>query len=148
MGCGTRIALDKERQEILIFFEEIDPSPNHETNLKLRHPLTWLWLTEGEASRTWLHTCNSKLWLSGIPGAGKTVLAASIVEETIKDNSPNRAVVYFYCDYKDERTQDPVNILGSLATQLGRQSEKCLALLQERFLACHPKNKASLKPLS
>jgi Cdc6-like AAA superfamily ATPase len=142
----TRISLDRERQNILSFFEKIDPSPNHETSLKLRHPLTGLWLTEGEAFLTWLHTRNSKLWLSGIPGAGKTVLAASVVEQTIKESSPSRAVAYFYCDYKDERTQDPVNILGSLATQLARQSEKCFALLQEYYFTCHPKDKTSLRP--
>jgi Fungal N-terminal domain of STAND proteins len=101
----TRITLNKERKAILDFFGTIDPSPNHETSLKLRHPLTGLWLTDGEAFRTWLHTRNSKLWLSGIPGAGKTVLAASVIEEAIKASGPNRAVAYFYCDYKDERTQ-------------------------------------------
>jgi NACHT domain/Fungal N-terminal domain of STAND proteins len=141
----TRIAMNKERQDILNFFEKIDPSPNHETSLKLRHPLTGLWLTEGEAFKTWLYTRNSKLWLSGIPGAGKTVLAASVIEEAIKESSPNRAVAYFYCDYKDERTQDPVNILGSLATQLGRQCENCFALLRQHYFTCHPVEKAPLK---
>ena len=140
----TRIALDRERQEILHFFGKVDPFANHENSLKLRHPQTGLWLTEGETFKTWLHTPNSKLWLSGIPGAGKTVLAASVIEETIKESTPNRAVAYFYCDYKDERTQDPVNILGSLATQLGRQSEKCFALLRDYYVTCHPKDKASL----
>lgn len=138
----TRIALDKERQEILHFFEKTDPFSNHETSLKLRHPLTGLWLTEGQTFKTWLHTRNSKLWLSGIPGAGKTVLAASVIEETINESSPNRAVAYFYCDYKDERTQDPVNILGSLATQLAKQSERCFALLQQYYVTCHHKDKA------
>jgi Cdc6-like AAA superfamily ATPase len=141
----TRIALNKERKAILDFFRTIDPSPNHETSLKLRHPLTGLWLTEGEAFRTWLHTRNSKLWLSGIPGAGKTVLAASVIEEAIKASSPNRAVAYFYCDYKDVRTQDPVNILGSLATQLSRQSEACFAVLHKHYLECHSEDKTSLK---
>ena len=32
---------------------------------------------------------------------------------------------FFYCDYKDVETQDPVNILGSLAKQLILRSERC-----------------------
>ena len=36
----TRTALNKECQEILHFVGKIDPFPNHETYLKLRHPLT------------------------------------------------------------------------------------------------------------
>jgi hypothetical protein len=116
--------------------------------LKLRHPLTGLWLTEAEPFRHWLHTRNSKLWLSGIPGAGKTVLAASVIEETINESNVNKAVAYFYCDYKDDRRQDPINILGSLATQLARQNEKSFDLLQELYLTYHPKDKPSARPES
>jgi hypothetical protein len=69
----AHVALGKERREILGFFGKIDPSLNHKSNLQLRHPLTGFWVTEGETFKTWLHTRNSKLWLSEIPGAGKTV---------------------------------------------------------------------------
>lgn len=140
------IRMDNERQDILAFFGKIDPSSNHKMSLQLRHPLTGLWLTEGLPFQTWLHSQNSKLWLSGIPGAGKTIIAASVIEEAMKESSQDRAVAYFYCDYKDMEKQNPVNILGSLASQLARQNENAFSKLEELYRVCHPKDKPPVRP--
>ena len=84
---------------------------------------------------------NSKLWLSGIPGSGKTILASSLVEETAQASNPSRALAYFYCDYKDVEKQKPVQVLGSLAAQLARQNESAFAILQEFYDTCHPQDR-------
>jgi hypothetical protein len=80
----THIAPDNKRREVLQFFEKTDSASNQRSNAKLRHPLTGLWLTKGQVFQTWLHSRNSKLWLSGIPGAGKTLLAAAVIEDPWK----------------------------------------------------------------
>ncbi|TVY36887.1 Vegetative incompatibility protein [Lachnellula occidentalis] len=136
----THIALTNQRQEILQFFGKLDPMTYHRSNLNLHHPLTGLWLTEGNTFKTWLHTRKSKLWLSGIPGAGKTVLAACVVEEVMKESSSTRAVAYFYCDYKDSS----INIFSSIATQLARQNETAFAHLQKLYEKCHPKDSGTI----
>lgn len=145
-SMDTHIALTQKRKEVLNFFGKIDPATNHRTNLKLHCPLTGLWLTEGQTFKTWLHTRNSRLWLSGIPGAGKTILAAFIIEETMKESSCTRAVAYFYCDYKDGNTQDPINIISSLAVQLGRQNEDAFNHLQRLYDSCHPESRSPSPP--
>jgi hypothetical protein len=142
----AHIALGKERREILHFFGKVDPTSYQKSNMELRHPLTGLWVTEGEIFQTWLHTRNSKLWLSGIPGAGKTLLAASLIEETMNESSLKRAVAYFYCDYRDAEKQNPINILGSLCAQLARQNEDAFSLLQELHNTCNPEDKPSSLP--
>lgn len=78
----------------------------------------------------WLSTPNSKLWCYGIPGAGKTVLASSIIQEVLRQSSPNIAVAFFYCDYKTAVTQDPKNLLGSIAKQPAVQDEQSFEKLQ------------------
>jgi hypothetical protein len=55
-------------------------------------------LTESNEFKHWLNTTNSRLWLYGIPGAGKLVLASSIIEETLKQGNKDCAVAFFYCD--------------------------------------------------
>ncbi|KAL9035014.1 MAG: hypothetical protein Q9180_005089, partial [Flavoplaca navasiana] len=99
-------------------------------SLKLRQPQTGLWLTEGEEFSNWLNTAGSGLWLYGIPGAGKTVLAASLIEKAIQRSSQKVAVAFYYCDYKDLETQKPGNILGSLAKQIATQDEQCFQTLR------------------
>ena len=43
------------------------------------------------------------------------------------------AITFYYCDYKDTVTQNPRNILGSLAKQLAVQSEDGFAKLQKFY---------------
>ena len=101
----TRIRIDNERRRILDHFSTIDFRKNHETALKLRHPATGIWLTDGNEFKHWIATKNASLWLFGIPGAGKTVLASSVIEESLKKSNRNTAVAFFYCDYKVYSTQ-------------------------------------------
>ncbi|TGO59440.1 hypothetical protein BOTNAR_0162g00220 [Botryotinia narcissicola] len=50
-------------------------------------------------------------------GAGKTILISTIscIFDQLEDGD---CLAFFYCDYKDTKTQDPLNILGSLVKQL------------------------------
>ncbi|RDW87034.1 uncharacterized protein DSM5745_03676 [Aspergillus mulundensis] len=135
----TRIVVDKYRLDILDFFMRYNPQPNLKTNLQLRHPLTGLWLTDGNEFQTWLHSQNGKLWLSGIPGAGKTVLAGSMIEECLKKALHGcRACCFFFCDYQEPQTQDPINILSSLASQLARQNDEAFEILAAYYASLHP----------
>ena len=127
----TRIAIDKETQEVLKSFAKVDPLRNHNMSRKLRSPGTGLWLTEGQEFKRWTETKNAKLWCYGIPGAGKTVLASSVIEEALRISNPNTAVAFFYCDYKDPATQDLSNILGSLAHQFAKQDQDCFTKLRD-----------------
>ena len=134
----TRIEIDRESQEILISFAKVEPRNNHRMSRKLRSPGTGLWLTEGQEFRQWLETDNARLWFYGIPGAGKTVLASSVIEEAIRISRSTDAVAFFYCDYKDVATQDLSNILGSLAQQFAKQDEESFAKLREFYTANNP----------
>ncbi len=140
----TRIAINKERIEILNSFAKVDPRSNHNMSQKLRSLGTGLWLTEGQEFKQWLDTKNGRLWLYGIPGAGKTVLASSMIEEALRRSSPSTAVAFFYCDYKNSATQDLSNILGSLAQQFAKQDEEGFAKLREFWETQNPDHRSDL----
>lgn len=144
----TRITLDKERQGVLRFFGSVDPTISHETNKGLRHLQTGLWLLSHETFLFWTRSVRSRLWLSGIPGAGKTVLASVVIEEMLGQCTPEKAAAYFYCDYKDERRQKLLNILGTIACQIARQdaSQRSFGLLQDYYKSCHPPDKPACTP--
>ncbi|KAI8191177.1 Vegetative incompatibility protein HET-E-1 [Colletotrichum sp. SAR 10_75] len=82
----ARIQEDSHQKEVLRFFLPYNPQPNYEMSVKLRHPMTGMWLERLPSFQTWLSSPSSRLWLSGIPGA---------------------AVGFFFCDYKNELTQTP-----------------------------------------
>ncbi|KAL0260232.1 hypothetical protein SLS55_003916 [Diplodia seriata] len=145
---ATRITMGEERRKVLAFFGAVDPSTNHETSKGLRHRQTSLWILSNENYLAWASTSGSRLWLSGIPGAGKTVLASVLIDEMMRQSTPEKAIAYFYCDYKDEQRQQLPNILGAIACQLARQdeSQRNFALLQDYYTACHPPDKPPSAP--
>lgn len=44
-------------------------------------------------------------------------------------------MAFFYCDYKDPQTHDPIAIFGELAKQLAVQNEPCLQELEHFYIA-------------
>jgi hypothetical protein len=109
----TRIILTEKRNNVLKFFLTIDPTRNLDVNKDLRHPTTGFWLTRDDTFQEWLKETGSCLWLSGIPGAGKSVLSTLVIEECIKNSGNRRAVAYYYCDYRDVNSQKPESLLGT-----------------------------------
>ncbi|XXH02446.1 hypothetical protein Hte_008822 [Hypoxylon texense] len=135
---ASRIHRDGERERVLNFFLKYNPQQNYEMSLKLRHPRTGTWLLRLPRFQTWLSTADEKLWLSGIPGAGKTVLAGTIIEAALAQCNDKIAGAFFFCDYKHGKTQSPQNIMGALAYQIAIQKEDAYALLQEYYDDLHP----------
>ena len=129
------IQISKERRKILDSFMISGVASNHRMNLKLRHPGTGRWLTTGTEFEAWLRGRNSKMWLFGIPGAGKSVLAAAVIDEVLKQACSSFAVSYIYCDYKEPKTQQSIFLLAGLAAQLAHQHERCFKLLQTAYRA-------------
>ncbi|RSL60003.1 hypothetical protein CEP51_013834 [Fusarium floridanum] len=131
----TSIRVDEKRDKVLGFFTKANPSSELDTNRNLHHSPTGLWLTEGPEFEEWYTTPGSKIWCSGIPGAGKSVLAAAMIDECLQRNASNpcSAMAYFFCVYRDEKTQDPVSIVSSLCSQLARQDEKAFLVLEEYY---------------
>ncbi|KAL9119191.1 MAG: hypothetical protein Q9187_004254, partial [Circinaria calcarea] len=118
------------QQKILDFFGRVDPRKHQRSNLGLLHPGTGLWFTEGEDFKLWYREKNAKLWITGIPGAGKTILIAHIIQTLQKPSVEDNAIAYFYCDYKDSATHDPATILGSLAKQFAYRDETAFSKLE------------------
>ncbi|KAI0418232.1 ankyrin repeat-containing domain protein [Xylaria grammica] len=136
----TRVEIDAERQRILDFFLKVNPQPNLDTSIKLRHPGTGSWLTESLQFQQWIDTAGSKMWLSGIPGAGKTVLAGAVIQKALErgNNSPRVGVAFFFCDYKNEKATLLSNVLGAMVSQLARQNDQAFNELKEMYETLHP----------
>ncbi|KAF2711303.1 ankyrin [Pleomassaria siparia CBS 279.74] len=108
---------------------------NHKAAANLRHGDSGNWFLQGGIFQKWLHEDNSFLWLNAIPGAGKTVLASSIINY-LRDNVQSKTTnfAYFYCDYKDAQKQEPSKVLGTILATLGKQNKEVYAAIEKFFL--------------
>lgn len=131
----TRIFVIQERKEVLDFFLKANSRDEYHKNKQLRHHMTGLWLTEGAQFKQWCNVKGSKLWLSGIPGAGKSVLAGAMVDECLKLSTlvPEIATAYFFCTYRDNKTHEPESIMSSIIAQLARQNEAAFSIAQKYY---------------
>ena len=123
------------RAKVLRWFtQNVSPQKYYFAALRLRQMGTGRWICDNQILKTWISSSSSKLYLSGIPGAGKTVLTATIIEEiSTRTRQKDSALAYFFCDYRDPATHDPRNILASLVGQLAAQDEDCYAVAQATF---------------
>ncbi|KAF5568221.1 ankyrin repeat [Fusarium phyllophilum] len=137
---NTMITINDHKKRILDHFMKVNPQPALQTSTRLNHSETGLWLTKSPTFIRWLETPGSKPWLTGIPGAGKTILAGSVIREALSHNYVSRkiGVAFFFCDYNDPKTWNIVNILGALASQLARQNDESYNLLDAYYEALYP----------
>lgn len=146
-SIDARVELHKGRSKVLSFFLRINPQASFQTCLTLRQPMTGLWLTEGNpVFAGWKDGHNAKLLLSGIPGAGKTVLCGSVIEEVLQESSEHVAVAFFFCDYKNEKSQETINMLSVLAAQLAQQSDEAFEALEAYYSTLHPEKSLHKEP--
>jgi Cdc6-like AAA superfamily ATPase len=117
---------ESRRQNIYKWLEATDPSPLHHQAQRLLEPGTCEWILLSSDWTNWLGTKIRCLWIHGIPGAGKTILASHLIEE-IKShcaisNSSRVTYVYYYCHHG--HNQDEVTpFLRWVICRLCRQSE-------------------------
>lgn len=136
---------DKHRERIHQWLAGPDPSLNHVQAREKLEATTSSWFIRGDEFVKWKSTPNSTLWLSGIPGCGKTILASTIIEDVLEDCRPDlnvgtmpsrRAVVYFYFDFNDSEKRSQKNMIRTSIKQLSQQLPYTSAPLESLFSSC------------
>ncbi|EGX50328.1 hypothetical protein AOL_s00076g92 [Orbilia oligospora ATCC 24927] len=129
---------DIEKRRIINWASTANPRAAHQNNLSLRYAGTAEWFADRDEYQTWRNTPNARLWLSGIPGAGKTVMVSSIIESIIDEMEDSDAIAFHYCDFKSKDSQTLDNILCSLIMQVSKQSASAFDILEEVYIKHNP----------
>jgi len=115
-----------------------DASIKYVNAANLRHPDTGRWLLRSDRYLWFKSTLSARLWLRGIPGSGKTVLASTVIEDLKQANTttPGSAVIYFFFSFSDESAQKLDNLLRSLVFQLAASNSSAKVHLMELYKSC------------
>ncbi|KAJ2922250.1 hypothetical protein H1R20_g14847, partial [Candolleomyces eurysporus] len=107
-------------QRVARWLSSTDAKRIHADTLAKRSPGTGVWLVEGDQFTRWSLGERKVLWVTGMPGSGKTVLASIAtdhIEQTICAFSQGKhVVVFFQCQYKTPVS--PSHILSTFLRQL------------------------------
>jgi Cdc6-like AAA superfamily ATPase len=111
---------DQESQKILDWLTPIDYAPQHSDFISRRQEGTGQWLLNSDQFQTWVDQSNQTLFCPGIPGAGKTMSAAIVIDELYAKfrNDTNVGIAYVYCNFRRQQEQRHVDLLASLLKQL------------------------------
>lgn len=131
LNARIRIDLSERGEKLLSAIELCRLHHTLRANMKLKHRGTGEWFIKGVAFQKWVNADGSCLWVYGIPGAGKSILASAAICYALERSSAGKAVSYFFCDYKSSETQVSRNVLGSIAAQIAQQDEECFECLRK-----------------
>jgi hypothetical protein len=123
---GTDVAkmrriMDKNEDiEILNWLTPIDYGPQQSDYIKRRQAGTGQWLLNSIEYQAWLKTSKQTLFCPGIPGAGKTILTSTVIDNLIAmfGNDENVGIAYIYCNFQQRDVQTAEGLLRSLLKQL------------------------------
>jgi Cdc6-like AAA superfamily ATPase len=87
--------------------------------IKRREEETGQWFLDAPEVSRWLNEVKATLFCPGIPGAGKTMLAAVAIDHLL-NTAQNSAhgTAYVYCNYKAQEEQDVSSMLAAILKQL------------------------------
>lgn len=114
-------AEDSEFQTILNWLTPLD-FPKKQREILNGIADSYTWVLDDEKFLSWHQGDMPSLWCHGPPGAGKSVLAASIFADVKRahQNENNVAVLVAFCSFDNEASQTPCTILASLLKQVLR----------------------------
>ena len=117
--------LERQREEdlhrrIFAMIPSIDHRISHEKLQRLRYQGTGEWFLHNQVFLDWRSKPSATfLCCLGIPGSGKSVLMSIAIDHIINHTrASDMRVIYYYCDYADQRTLQIDCILGTILKQL------------------------------
>ncbi|KAM0255032.1 hypothetical protein ACHAQJ_006180 [Trichoderma viride] len=110
----------QEDVRILSWLADSDYSSQHNDYIARRQQGTGQWLLGSKEYQEWLSANKHKLFCPGIPGAGKTILTAIVIEdlETRFCSDVSVGIAYNYCNFKRQGQQTADRLLANLLKQL------------------------------
>ncbi|KAK7917257.1 hypothetical protein PG985_010865 [Apiospora marii] len=134
--------IDETQRRFLSLVNWIAPADSHVDHEQLvavreSYPGTGNWIIEQQQVKCWIESsipASSSLWLHGIPGAGKTILASTVVSSLLRRKSPSTLVAYFFCREMDPSRNNTLAILKGLLFQFINQSRPFMPIFYERYI--------------
>ncbi|PBK65266.1 hypothetical protein ARMSODRAFT_440008 [Armillaria solidipes] len=109
--------LAKRLQDIVKWLEPLNSEAKLREVRERRQPGTCEWLLSHDLFASW-YSSGSFLWLNGIPGNGKTLLASFVIDHLKEGVASDEIVLFAFADFQDTRSTNVVVLLRTLLAQL------------------------------
>ncbi|OPB36500.1 hypothetical protein A0O28_0055790 [Trichoderma guizhouense] len=116
----VNVQRNKDHQEILEWLTPIDYAHQQRDFMKIRQPDTGHWFLSSEEYQTWIESDKQTLFCPGVPGAGKTIMTAVVINNLYNryKSDADIGISYLYCDYRRQNEQKAEDLVANLLKQL------------------------------
>jgi hypothetical protein len=140
------ITAAQDRREICDWLEHTNPTHDHNLACKLHEQQTCEWILQFNEWKQWLNfspleasqpSVDRLLWVHGIPGSGKTILASYVATKIenycskISGPPERHPCLYYYCSYRHNQ-DETVPFLSWIVTQLCRYVGRIPGIVADR----------------
>jgi hypothetical protein len=136
VNTRKRVRTEESRDRTLNWISTVVFEAKYRETLEKHHPGTGTWLLGDDDFKRWSEIQGRRVfWCSGIPGAGKTVIASLVIQYLLSICHVNRPVVYIFCDYKARAQQTLLDLISSITRQMAEQSQTFFDHIRRNFSA-------------
>jgi Cdc6-like AAA superfamily ATPase len=124
----------QEHQEILDWLTPVNFGVQQSEFQERREPETGNWFIRLEKFKNWINKPQSTLFCLGMPGAGKSFIASTVIEHlhNMFQSDQGAGIAFIFCSFNSPHKQRPEDLLASLLKQL-MQKRAVPEDLQELF---------------
>jgi Cdc6-like AAA superfamily ATPase len=133
----------QRKREILEWICPGDHFIQHRDYIDRRQTETGEWFLQDPRYQEWVQSEQSTLFCPGMPGAGKTMMAALVIDQLLRsEHEAERPVVFIYCSYKRQSEQSIKHMLSTLLRQSVDFHEGVPPIVQE-FCKVHARKRTT-----
>jgi Cdc6-like AAA superfamily ATPase len=125
---------------LLEWVSRSDYPAQQSTIIRERQEGTGQWFLTASEMIRWKDEVKATLFCPGIPGAGKTMVAAIAIDYLLRSvQSDSHGVAYIYCNYKAQQQEDILSLLAAILKQLSQgqlSTMKHVEQLHQRHAQC------------
>jgi Cdc6-like AAA superfamily ATPase len=107
-------------QFVVEWFSQLEFSAQLHDIISRRQDGTAQWFLDSVEFREWIQGPEKTLYCPGIPGAGKTMMAAVAIDHICRTSPNDVGIAYLFCSYKAQFDQTVPSLLSAILKQLLR----------------------------
>jgi hypothetical protein len=135
---GTTSLLDdaavRHKLDLMRWICPVDYHVQQEDFIDRHQTGTGQWFLHDTKFQAWDLWKDETLFCPGVPGAGKTIMAALVINHLLRSQQlPNEPVTFIYCNYKRQSEQSAKHMLASLFRQIVDTQPVVPKLVQEFY---------------
>jgi Cdc6-like AAA superfamily ATPase len=120
---GTTSLLDdaavRHKLDLMRWICPVDYHVQQQDFIERHQTGTGQWFLRDMMFQKWDRSKDATLFCPGIPGAGKTIMAALVINHLLRSQHlPNEPVTFIYCNYKRQSEQSGKHMLSSILRQI------------------------------